>query len=545
VTSSSAQPRARWLSLAAAILLLDVSLTFQNIWPTPAVRWHGELSIELAVCVLGLLLAPRVLGRPRTGLLATIAAVWTALVVGHYAEVTAPALYGREVNLYWDLRHVSAVAEMLATAAARWLVIAVVGASAGVLFLLFRVLRWAWGRLGEAVFDRRERRALFVVAGAAVALFVAHSLGGWFAEIPLFPAPVTGTYARQVRLVLNARAARHGGHVLPASPSMHADLSGIRGADVLLFFIESYGAVAFERPEFAAQLAADRSALTAAIRDTHRDVVSAYVESPTFGGSSWLAHITLLSGVEVRDPDTNALLMTQKRDTLVTAFARQGYRTIGIMPGMWQSWPEGAFYGFDDIYGGARLDYRGPAFGWWDIPDQFSLAQVDALELDRRPRAPAFVFFPTVSTHIPFSPTPPYQPNWARLLTDTPYDQPEADRALNREPDWMDLGPDYVRAVSYAYQSLAGYLRRHPDGDFVMVLLGDHQPAAAVTGEGATWNVPVHVIASRRAIIDRLLAHGFREGLAPAAPAIGHMPALVPILFDAFASHPSSAGATP
>jgi hypothetical protein len=215
------------------------------------------------------------------------------------------------------------------------------------------------------------------------------------------------------------------------------------------------------------------------------------------------------------------------------------------MPGMWQSWPEGAFYGFDDIYGGARLDYQGPPFGWWDIPDQFALAKMDALELDRRPRAPAFVFFPTISTHIPFSPTPPYQPNWPRMLTDDPYDKADVDRAFGEEPDWLDLGPNYVRAISYAYQSLTGYLRQHPDRDFVMVLLGDHQPAAAVTGEGATWNVPVHVIASRRPVIDRLLMHGFREGLVPARPAIGHMPALVPILLDAFGSRASIAGATP
>ena len=71
-------------------------------------------------------------------------------------------------------------------------------------------------------------------------------------------------------------------------------------------------------------LTPSRAELEAAIRDTGRDVVSAYVESPTFGGNSWLAHISLLSGVEVRDADTNVLLMTQKRDTLVTAFARHG-----------------------------------------------------------------------------------------------------------------------------------------------------------------------------------------------------------------------------
>ena len=158
--------------------------------------------------------------------------------------------------------------------------------------------------------------------------------------------------------------------------------------------------------------------------------MSAFVESPTFGGNSWLAHINLLSGIEVKDPDTNALLMTQKRDTLVRAIARHGYRTVGVMPGMWQSWPEGVFYGFDEIYGGERLAYPGPNFGWWDIPDQYSLAKMDALGMSPAPRAPVFVVFPTISSHIPFSPVPPYQPDWPRMLTDQPYETIDVKRAL-------------------------------------------------------------------------------------------------------------------
>ena len=92
---------------------------------------------------------------------------------------------------------------------------------------------------------------------------------------------------------------------------MNSDLSLVKGADVLLIFVEAYGATSYERPEFAARLTADRARLETAIHDTKRDVVSAYVGSPTFGGSSWLAHITLLSGVDVRSHDTNALLMTE------------------------------------------------------------------------------------------------------------------------------------------------------------------------------------------------------------------------------------------
>jgi len=325
---------------------------------------------------------------------------------------------------------------------------------------------------------------------------------------------------------------------------MNADLALLRGADVFLVFIEAYGAVAYEKPDIAPRLAASRADLEGAIRATNRDVVSAFVESPTFGGSSWLAHVSLMSGVEVRDQEKNARLMTQKRETIVTTFARRGYRTVALMPGLRQRWPEGAFYGFDDIYGATRLDYRGPEFGWFAVPDQISLARFDALEASRPARPPLFVFFPTISTHFPFSPTPPYQPDWARMLNVRPYDGPAIVRAYAREPDWTNFAPGYVDAVSYTYATLGGYLRAHADRDVVMIVLGDHQPAAAVSGEGAPWDVPVHVIASKAArqqILDRLRACGFRTGITPSRPPLGRMHALLPVLLAAFSERETAA----
>ena len=93
--------------------------------------------------------------------------------------------------------------------------------------------------------------------------------------------------------------------------------------------------------------------------ETDREVVTAYVESPTFGASSWLAHLSLISGVEVRDQFAYTSLMASKRETMITNFARRGYRTVALMPGMRQAWPEGAFYRYDQIYGRDLLEYRG------------------------------------------------------------------------------------------------------------------------------------------------------------------------------------------
>lgn len=521
-----------WLALVAALVILNASLTFHNIWPTPAVRWYGDISPELAVTLLALVIAGRWGGPPSRAALRWLGAAWVALVIGRYADVTAPALYGRDINLFWDIRYVADVTAMLAGARSLWRVALAIGAAVVSVAVLYALMRWALGRVAGATASAASRRVLAAVATAALALFATDRLVSRVPYAPTFSKPVVETYGHQVRLVVDALSG--GSRTLAATPAMDSDLSLVNGADVLLVFIESYGAVTYDRPDFAQRLAASRADLDAAVRETDRGVVSAYVESPTFGGSSWLAHLSLISGTEVRNPDAYALLMSQKRDTLVTTFARHGYRTVAWMPGLRQRWPEGAFYRFDEIYGENDLGYQGPQFGWWAIPDQFSLARLDAVEVSRRSRRPLFVFLPTISTHAPFSPTAPYQPDWQRVLTDTPYDAADVDRAFAEEPDWMNLGPSYVNAVSYALTSIAGYLRKQPDHDFVMILLGDHQPAAAVTGEGARWDVPVHVIASRPEVLDRLTMHGFRAGLTPERPAISHMHALLPVLLEAF-----------
>jgi phosphoglycerol transferase MdoB-like AlkP superfamily enzyme len=527
VASSSVK---RILSAAAAVAVLNASLSFLNIWPTPAFLWSGQISVECAVFLLLLLAFERMLGTPSRAAIRWMAGAWVLLVLGHYADVTAPALYGRDINLYWDIRYMPDVAAMIAHSIPLWIIVCVAAAVFGVVALLYLLFRWAIGRVAAAGAETRGRIAIAVVASAMLMAFVAQRAGVVDAE-SMYPTPVTQTYARQVRLIAGALSASH---TLAASPKMDAGLELVKDADVFLVFIESYGAIAYERPEMASPLAHARGDLDAAIHSTGRDVVSAYVESPTFGGSSWLAHISLMSGVEVRDPETNARLMTEHRETIVSNFERAGHRTVALMPGLRQVWPEGAFYGFDTVYGASRLDYRGPEFGWFAIPDQFTLAKFDVLENSGVSRPPLFVFFPTISTHFPFIPTPPYQPVWSQMFLEHPYDGPSIVRAYAQQPDWTNFGPGYVNAIAYDYETLAGYLRLHADRDFVMILLGDHEPAAAVSGVKATWDVPVHVIASRPQILDRLRVRGFRTGLTPSRPSLGRMHTLLPILQEAF-----------
>ena len=529
----------RAAALCAALVLVNVSLTFANVWPTLAVRFNRDLSVEAAAGVLALV-AMRARGRPLRAAVRWLAAAWLLLAAGRYVEVTVASLYGRGVNLYWDMQHVPKVGAMFAVVADPWLK---AGFAAGLILAplgLYLVARWAWGGIAEAAGRPAARRALGAAAAGVLLLGLAQWAGLGAPGSLRVAEPVSPAFARELgELVYEASGA--GVRDLGPPPALRSDLSRVEGADVFVVFLESYGAVSWERDAFVEALAPARRGFEAAVSGTGRRMASAFVESTTFGGESWLAHISLLSGTEVRDPATNVRLMAQERDTVVKLFSRRGFRTIAIMPGLLVGWPEGAFYGFEEIYDHARLDYRGPPFGWWGVNDQYALARVDAAEIAPPDRPPAFVFFATISTHAPFVPAPPYQADWARVLAETPYDAGELDRAWSAWADWTNLGPSYVEALQYAFAHIGGYLRLRADRDLVLVLVGDHQPPALVSGAGASWEVPVHVVTSRADLLDRLVdGHGFAPGLEPRRPAVARMDGLLPILLDAFGDEPAA-----
>lgn len=525
----------QWVSLAAALVLLNGSLTVVNVWPTLSVRPAAQLSLETAALVLGLAVAARF--RPVPVSLRTqrlLAGLWVVLIATHYVAITSQSLYGREFNLYWDLQLLPDVGAMFASVADLRVLLALAAALVVVPVLLFLPARWAVGVVSGACARPAVRSALSIVAAAILTVGALQPFGGdRLAAVPIGP-PVAIAIAGEAGELVREISGR--GRTVPPPPPIDSDLAYVRGADVVVLFVESYGVTSWERPEFRAALAPRREDLAAAIADTGRSVVTTAVESTTFGGESWLAHISLLSGTEVRDADLNRRLMAEPgRDTMVTAFARKGYRTFGIMPGLHSPWPEGAaFYGFDHLYGAPDLGYAGPPFGWWDVTDQFVIDRMDALAFPAGARSPAFVFMPTISTHAPFTPVPPYQPDWRRLQTATPYETSDLSAAYDDTPDWTNLGPGYAKALAYLYQTLGGYLRLRADRDLVLVVVGDHQPPALVTGDGASWNVPVHVITDRQEVLDRLLAQGFTDGLEPPAQALTRIDTLMPILLHAF-----------
>ncbi|MGE0099491.1 MAG: hypothetical protein AB7S86_14200 [Hydrogenophaga sp.] len=533
---------AAWLlRFGLAFALLNTLLTFENRWPGFGVRYMPRLSFELCLLVVALMAWVAWRGPLSRRATHALAGAFTALVAVRYADVTAPAVMGRPVNVYWDGRHAAELLGAASQALPAWQV----GAGLAALLLGLLALGWlvrsALAALSHSLAWPPPRRWLLATVGALTLSFAAYVPHGpdtrWF-----FSLPITPTLAHQGALL--ARVWWPGPHRanLSESPALAGDLSGLasaRGpADVLLVFAESYGASTFDQPRQAQALKASREQLADAIQASGRAVVSARVVAPTFGGSSWLSHAALLSGVDTTDPADHDLLLASQRPTLVSHFARHGYRTVGWMPGLKLPWPEGRFYGFERLVDDAGMGYRGLDFGFWRIPDQAAMALLHAQEFDRqapaRDQRPRFAVFPTTSTHAPFHPLAPFVTDWHRLTGTAAYTPDDVRFALAAPLTVSQTTPRFLESLRYQNTWMADYLRRLAPPSMVMVVVGDHQAPALVSGAGAPWDVPVHVISDDPSLLHRLMALGFVPGLTPAPHPLGPMTQLTRLLLTAF-----------
>ena len=519
----------RQIGAIVALIFLNTLLTLQNIWPTPWVQPTTEISVELTVILLLLTFGIGWGGDLSRRVKLVLVAVLLVLIAGRYADITAPALFGRRVDLFWDAPHLPRIVEMVVESRPLWEVMLLASGILLTIAVLVLGIKLSVDALAKFATYHGGRR---LMAGLSAGLLVLYGTGlanlqdvtkKWFA------LPVTPVYAEQVRFLAQAtQAGTVGGE--PLTPS---NLQALRGADTFLIFLESYGAGVFEDDRMRTALAEDFEKLRSYVDGSGWHVASAFLESPTFGGASWLAHLTTLSGRWIAREADYRRFLTKPPETLVDRFRDAGYRTIALLPGIQLDWPEGAALRFDRILDARALKYKGPAFGWWTIPDQFSLETLYQWEMAQKDRKPLFVQFASIMSHMPFGPTPPYQPNWERMTSTQPFDPAPLEAALQLKPDWNDITAGYLRTIRYDLQLIQGFLEKRAPRDAFLVVSGDHQPPAIVSGKDASWSVPVHIFARDPALIERFYAAGFEMGLYPKRPTLARMDAFNAILLKA------------
>jgi phosphatidylglycerophosphate synthase len=381
---------------------------------------------------------------------------------------------------------------------------------------------WAALRLRRAAHGAPRIWARVVVALALV-WAVAGIGGAHLSGVPVATAPATSLVHSQIDEV---RAELHDRAVFertlandPYTGTPGRDLlRDLRGKDVVLVFVESYGRVAVDGSWFAPMVDRTLSSSSDELGSMGYSIRSGWLRSPTFGGISWLAHSTLQTGLWIDSQQRYDRVISGERFTLSQAFARAGWRTVSDVPSDEADWEEGRrFYGFDHMYDARNVGYAGPRFSYARIPDQYTLKEFAQRELRPGDRDPVMAEIDLVSSHTPWTPIPRLLP-WREIGDGSAYDGMRPSHS-----SFLDLlgGPDqqrnYAKSIQYSLRSLVSFVRHAHDKNLVMIVLGDHQPNTNVTGTGVSHDVPISLIAHDPAVIGQIAHWNWTPGLEPAA----------------------------
>jgi phosphatidylglycerophosphate synthase len=320
-------------------------------------------------------------------------------------------------------------------------------------------------------------------------------------------------------------------------------LTGLRGKDVIIAFVESYGKSAVQGTTFSPGIDAVLRQSTASLARAGWSTRSAWLTSPGFGGVSQLAHSTLQSGLWVDTNQRYDELVASRRFTLSDAFNKAGWRTVSDSPEDDPVWPPGTrFYHFDKLYNRFNVGYHGPAFSYASMPDQYTYTEFQRNELTPGHK-PVMAEIDTVSSHTPWAPLPAMVP-WSKVGNGSIFDSMPA-RSESPVTVWRNASTVrqfFGQSLQYSLEALTSWVTELNDPNLVLILLGDEQPAAPITGAGASHDVPISIVARGPSVFRQIASWRWQDGLLPGPSApLEPMNAFRNQFLDAFSTAPSQA----
>jgi hypothetical protein len=508
-------------AFVAAAVLLNALLALEL--PSPARGWESLLRVSPDfLLVLGALAL--IAGRgARFGwaLWGCLSATVILLRVFQSADSLVPLVFNREFSLYFDARRLPDLVFLFRQTRPPGIVVLaaaavpVVAASLGIgVGLALRSLH-AGLRSGGPARTALALAAVLVPALIGAAAFPDPGRSLWSRScIPRLAAEVAFIF-QLPRLRAEHQAVIRS--AMTQAGEMPSDLRRLAGTSVFVIVIESYGRSALTDPRLSGRVLPQLVAAEAQLRAAGFSLCSSYLDSPTFGGGSWLAHATLATGVRADSQLRHDILLESGLTPLAEYFNRAGYHTVRATPGTLWPWPEGSFYRFAEVLRAPDLGYRGPAFGYAAMPDQFVLDRVHRRVIQNA-SAPLLVEFILVGSHAPFDVQAPYLADWDRIADGSVF---HSLTAATFSVDWSRIGDAsdaYSAAVAHSVRVLSEFISRFILGDALVVILGDHQPAPELTGFGEPASVPVHVISRSPALLAPFTRRGYTEGLHPLQP---------------------------
>ena len=339
---------------------------------------------------------------------------------------------------------------------------------------------------------------------------------------PVASASATGLAVAQVRATQFALSdpRRFGQAVHSPDPEAAVPasdlLTGLRGKDVIIAVVESYGQVAVQGTSFSPGVDAVLRQRTGALARAGWSTQSAWLTSPTFGGISWLAHSTLQSGLWVDSTQRYAQLVASSRFTLSDAFRKAGWHTVADDPTDGPTWLPGTrFYHYDRLYNRSNVGYRGPKFSYSPMPDQYTLAAFQRNELTPGHK-PLMAEIDLTSSHVPWAPLPAMVP-WDKVGNGSVFDpQPAESEPVSTV--WRDnntVKQFYGKSIQYSLTALTSWVTELNDPNLVLILYGDHQPHTAISGGGASHDVPISIVTRDPSVLRQIAPWHWQNGLQP------------------------------
>ncbi len=268
----------------------------------------------------------------------------------------------------------------------------------------------------------------------------------------------------------------------------------IKDADIHIVVVESYGSTLYEREEYLEAMIGLYAELERTLTSDGWVFYSGLVRSPAFGGRSWLADATLLTGEQIKNQnDFENRMLREDPARLPELMTNAGYHRIYAAPGTSKTadaWLD--TYPFDDYLLRNDFDYEGPFISFGSMSDQYILDRVrrDHLLEYRK----EFVFYLLVSSHVPFETIPEYKPDWDFSLNGREY---ESGYLRHFDNDWLsgnELAEGYIAGISYTLTAVVHYLTERLSQTEFMLVIGDHQPRKPVSVAGSGYLVPFHLI---------------------------------------------------
>jgi hypothetical protein len=504
------------------VTLLGLDALLNVRYPSDeAPLWFFVPSLDVIVLLAALAIAGYLRWKVPVALRIALAAALVFVRLLRLADGVQEHYFSEQFNLYSDLALVpelfrfvhSALPFGLFLLAMLGALLALAGASFGSYYGLLHLERYL-----------RKRRQVYIAAGSLVALYVVSATTG---HDHLYDEYFDGALAASVVPRLQHEAdflyniySEKGEHAKVMAQAerrlrqLPTNLVKLGKKNVYLIFVESYGSSVFSWDKLAQPSKPVFDRFQADVEQAGFSIVSGTLDSPTYGGRSWLAHSTLATGMRITNQLEYELVCSRRPKVLARFFRDAGYHTVLVQPGTTRAWPKGELYDFEKKYYLWNFDYAGPSYAWATMPDQYVLDFIRKREHVSYPR-PLFIQYVLVSSHAPWSDLPPVIENWDAITNGAIYQ-----RANNRHfpitwPNFENAQEAYIQSIIYDFEVLRQYITRWIKDDSLVILLGDHQPVSDVAGNSNSWGVPVHVLSRDQELLKPFEARGYVPGIRP------------------------------